>query len=165
MRRLFPGLVFLVLAATPALAAEEEPAKGTLRLQADTIVFDRGKGEVHLTGKVRVVRTMGEQTVQIHCDKMQGEIEDGRLKNVEATGHVRLETKDLTATGARATFDFVKNVIHLFGTEDEWATATSEGMKNRGREIIFHIESQKVTLPKGGETLIDTSKKPEEGGD
>ncbi len=160
------SLLVLMVAASGLLYAEEaEQESTTLQLSAEYIDFDPQKGEISLDKNVRVVRELGEETLTITCDKLNGKLQDGELSDVEAIGNVKLDTGQLSATGTRAVFDFEENIIRLYGTEDEWATASSEGVNSRGPEIIFNIETQKVTLPEGGVTDIDTSRRPGTQGD
>lgn len=160
------SLLVLAAAAAGLLYADEaEQESTTLQLSAEYIDFDPQKGEISLNENVRVVRELGEETLTITCDELNGRLQDGELTDVEAIGNVKLDTGQLSATGTRAVFDFEKNIIRLYGTEDEWATASSEGVKSRGPEIVFNIETEKVTLPKGGVTDIDMSRRSGTQGD
>ena len=109
-------------AAPPVRAAEPKP---TLRLKADSVVFNQANGDVRLEGNVHIVRTTAERMLAVDCDEVTGKMKDGKMKQLHVKGNVRLETREFTATGAEADFDFSNNIITLDGTMDIRASMTS----------------------------------------
>jgi lipopolysaccharide export system protein LptA len=149
----------------PALSAEEaepKPAQkvATLKLTAKSIVFDRAKGEVNLEGKVVVIRKTADQVLTVECTRMTAKMKEGKVQSVLAIGDVVLTTEEYTAWATQADFDFEKNIIILYGGEDAPAEIQASGMRSTGPEIIFHLDTQQVELPKGGETEVDMSSPP-----
>ena len=139
-------------AAWAAAPPEKPQSGGTLKLKANSIVFDRSKGTALLRGDVHVARTSGKETLTVDCDQLDAQMTDGRMTAVKARGNVRVEASRIKATAARADFDFDKNVITLYGTKDKPATATTAEMKSWGQKIIFYPDSERVDMPDGGET-------------
>ena len=159
--------VALVWAGVPSAAAAEKVSKkeaakkgtpkGTLKLKAKSILFDRAKGNLELVGDVHVVRTVGDDTLTVDCDRMTSKMKDGRMQSVLATGNVRVVTVDVRASAATADFDFEKNVITLRGAKGKPARMTTlkaPVIVSTGRTIIFHVADQRVVMPDGGDTEI-----------
>ena len=147
--------------------AAGDAAKPTLVLKGNVIMFDRSTGDVRLDGQVHVVRTEGEDVLTVDCDHMTAKMKDEKMESVLATGNVKLKTKAYDATAVKATFDFNKNITVLYGEDGKPATVKAQGMVSMGPEIIFHMDSQRVEMLKGGETMIDLKSsepaKPEAG--
>ena len=153
LRRVLSVAAFAAYAGCSALYAAAPPpakpaSKPSLRLKANSIIFDRSKGDIYLEGKVHVTRTLGDQVTVIECEKMTAKMKDGKMESVLATGTVNLTTKELTAVAARASFDFTKNIIVLHG----W----------NGPKIIYHVDDQRVEMPEGGVTEVELEEPPEE---
>ena len=160
--------VFVTCAALTALeAAETAPKKPvfkpTLTLKAESITFDRAKGDILLEGKVHVVRTTADQVLTVDCDKMTARMTKGRMTSVLATSNVKVSTKNLNATAFKADFDFEKNIIKLYGTKGKPASMTTPEMTSTGPTIILYVEDEKVKMPDGGTTIVhlDPAKKSE----
>jgi lipopolysaccharide export system protein LptA len=114
MIRILLVLVILV-AGAGAAAAQGKPSaeSGPIKVTGDTFVIDEANGQATFTGNVEIVRsglTVWAQTVVI---KYGAGVED--VQSMVATGKVRLKTKDQDATGERATFDPVTQMLHMTG--------------------------------------------------
>lgn len=167
LRRVLSVAAFAAYAGCSALYAAAPPpakpaSKPSLRLKANSIIFDRSKGDIYLEGKVHVTRTLGDQVTVIECEKMTAKMKDGKMESVLATGTVNLTTKELTAVAARASFDFTKNIIVLHGWNDKPATAKSPRTVSTGPKIIYHVDDQRVEMPEGGVTEVELEEPPEE---
>jgi lipopolysaccharide export system protein LptA len=137
--------------------AKKGASKGTLKLRAKSILFNRSKGDLVLVGDVHVVRKVGDQTLTVDCDKMTSKMKDGKMQSVLATGNVKLLTADVRASSATADFDFKKNIITLRGADGKPATMTTlkdPVIISTGPTIIFHVDDQRVAMPDGGDTEI-----------
>lgn len=172
MGRRVAGLVIVMAIAlawagvSDAAAAEKAPEKGavkkdapkgTLKLKAKSILFNRSKGDLVLVGDVHVVRTVGEETLTVDCDKMTSKMKDGKMQSVLATGNVKLVTADVHASAVTADFDFEKNIIILRGAKGKPAKMTTlkdPVIVSTGPTIIFHVADQRVAMPDGGDTEI-----------
>ena len=114
MMRIFFVLLMLVAGADAAMAQSKPTAQsGPIKVTGDTFVIDEAKGQATFTGNVEIVRsglTVWAQKVVIEYGSG---VED--VKNMVATGKVRLKTKDQDATGDRATFDPATQMLHMTG--------------------------------------------------
>ncbi len=145
--------------------AEEGPApkpeaNPSVRLKGKSIVFDREKGDILIEGDVQVIRSVEEGVMTVDCEKMTAKMKEGKLENVLAMGNVSLTTKDYTAKALKASFDFAANIIVLYGEKERPASVKSAGMVSTGPKIIYHMDTQRVELPDGGETVIDIKESP-----
>lgn len=151
------GGLFTSYAAERAKA----PPKPTVKLEAKLIVFSVADGDVKLEGDVHVTRSAEGQVLSVYCDNMTAKVKDGKMQSVLATGSVRVNTAEQNATAVRATFDFEKNIITLYGDKEELAAVTSESMTSTGPKIVFYLNEQRVELPEGGTTVINIDNPPE----
>ena len=115
MTRILLILLLLVVAGPAAaqVGGTQNTPSGPIKVTGDTFVIDEGKGEATFTGNVEIVRsglTVWAQKVVIEYGSG---VED--VQNMVATGRVRLKTKDQDATGDRATFDPVTQMLHMTG--------------------------------------------------
>lgn len=115
MIRILLVLVMLV-AGAGAAAAQGKPSaeSGPIKVTGDTFVIDEANGQATFSGNVEIVRsglTVWAQKVVIKYGT--GGVED--VQTMVATGKVRLKTKDQDATGERATFDPVSQMLHMTG--------------------------------------------------
>lgn len=114
MIRILLVLVLLV-AGAGAATAQGKPStqSGPIKVTGDTFVIDEANGQATFSGNVEIVRTgltVWAQTVVI---KYGAGVED--VQSMVATGKVRLKTKDQDATGEKATFDPVTQMLHMTG--------------------------------------------------
>ncbi len=156
-------ILALSLCLSNALAAEEDapakkkPAKAMLTLKAKSIMFDRRKGDLKLEKEVHVTRLIGDQVLELFCDKMTAKMKDGKMQIVHATGNVKLLTPEVRASAPRADLDFTKNVITLLGTKDKPATMTTltpPEITSTGPTIIFYADDERIEMPDGGDTTV-----------
>lgn len=171
MRAVFASVILTVMfvaganvsrlcAAEPA--AKKPQPKTILILKANSIIFNRATGDIKLAGSVHVIRTIGDERLTVDCDKMTATMKDDRLENVLAKGNVSLSMEDLDATASRASFDFTRNIIVLYGEKGKPANAKSARIESTGPKIIFHLNDQRVELPNGGVSKIILGSDPGE---
>ena len=161
------AVTFVAGANVSRLCAAEPPAKKPqpktiLVLKGKSIIFNRATGDIKLEGDVHVTRTVGDERLTVDCDKMTATMKDEKLENVLARGNVSLAMKDLDATASRASFDFTRNIIVLYGEEGRSANAKSARIESTGPKIIFHLDDQRVELPNGGVSKIILGSDPGE---
>jgi lipopolysaccharide export system protein LptA len=105
----------MLVAGAGAAAAQGKPStqSGPIKVTGDTFVIDEANGQATFSGNVEIVRnglTVWAQTVVI---KYGAGVED--VQSMVATGKVRLKTEDQDATGEKATFDPVTQMLHMTG--------------------------------------------------
>jgi lipopolysaccharide export system protein LptA len=113
-RGLLIGLV-LATAVAPALAATPpRVTAGKITVTGDSFVVDDSAHEAIFTGNVFV----NHPEIRVNADKVIAVYGKGGASNItdfEATGHVKIVTKDQTATGDNAVFDPKTHVVTLTG--------------------------------------------------
>jgi lipopolysaccharide export system protein LptA len=99
---------FAVFLAAPALA------QTAVQISADNFTIEEGAKEAVFTGNV----VIKHPTVNVWADKVVATYGDGGtsdIKSFEATGQVKLETDEQTATGDRAAFSPADQLLRLTG--------------------------------------------------
>lgn len=134
------ALVAIAL-ATPALAQTQ------VQISADTFTIEEGRQEAVFTGNVKVTHP----TVNVSAEKVvatygQGGTSD--IKSFEATGNVKLETEDQTATGQRAVFTPGDQLLRLTGNVQ---VSNAAGTVN-AEELVVNLATKisTFTASKGG---------------
>jgi hypothetical protein len=116
-----------------------------------------------LEGEVKVTRTVGDDVMTLTCDEARAKMEGKKVVLAVATGNVRITQEEFTAEAVEASFDLKKNVVVAKGDAKHPAVIRGGGMVSTGPEIIFHVETQRVEFPKGGESRFEEApKKPDE---
>ncbi|HLV83105.1 MAG TPA: LptA/OstA family protein [Devosia sp.] len=137
MLRLFAFLA-LALAATPALAQQE------VNITADLFTLDEQISTAVFTGNVVVVHP----TVTVWAPKVVATYGAGGtsdIKTFEATGAVKLETSDQTATGQRAVFTPGDQLLRLTGD----VVVVNAGGTVNSDELVVNLETNVSTFTSG----------------
>jgi|SRR5690554_4462025 len=137
MLRLFAFLA-LALAATPALAQQE------VNITADLFTLDEQISTAVFTGNVVVVHP----TVTVWAPKVVATYGAGGtsdIKTFEATGAVKLETTDQTATGQRAVFTPGDQLLRLTGD----VVVVNAGGTVNSDELVVNLETNVSTFTSG----------------
>ncbi|MCC6141344.1 MAG: hypothetical protein IT389_12115 [Nitrospira sp.] len=130
--------------------------QGTLMVYSDKMVVsfspqsseDGKKGEPSEVGKsdpLPAAKPAGKGG-----DVMPGS--SGRsVKQIEATGHVRIEKETGNATSSKAVFDNSRRVVTLTGDPVAW----EKGTRVSGEKIIIYLDEDRSVVEGGSHLLID----------
>ena len=134
------SLLFLALAlvATPALAQNK------VNITADLFDLDEANHTAVFTGNVVVVHP----TVTVWAPKVvatYGEGGTSDIKTFEATGDVKLQTVDQTATGKRAVFTPGDQLLRLTGD----VVVVNAGGTVNASELVVNLETNVSTFTSG----------------
>jgi len=119
MRRLLLALPILLLSGLPGLADDAPTATalsgaGKVSITGDNFSVDDNAHQATFDGNVVVTNA----DIKLTSDKVVASYGEGGATNIssfEATGHVKIVTKDQTATGDKAVFDPKKRILTLTG--------------------------------------------------
>jgi lipopolysaccharide export system protein LptA len=133
-------LVFVAfaLAVTPALAQSK------VNITADLFDLDEANHTAVFTGNVVVVHP----TVTVWAPKVVATYGDGGtsdIKTFEATGDVKLQTVDQTATGQRAVFTPADQLLRLTGN----VVVVNAGGTVNSSELVVNLETNVSTFTSG----------------
>jgi lipopolysaccharide export system protein LptA len=73
------------------------------------------------------------------------------VKQIEATGHVRIEKETGNATSNRAVFDNSRRVVTLTGDPVAW----EKGTRVSGEKIVIYLDEDRSVVEGGSRLLID----------
>ena len=73
------------------------------------------------------------------------------VKQIEATGHVRIEKETGNATSGKAVFDNSRRVVTLTGDPVAW----EKGTRVSGEKIIIYLDEDRSVVEGGSHLLID----------
>lgn len=73
------------------------------------------------------------------------------VKQIEATGHVRIEKETGNATSSKAVFDNSRRVVTLTGDPVAW----EKGTRVSGEKIIIYLDEDRSVVEGGSHLLID----------
>ena len=138
MIRSLAAAMLLVFGLTPAAAQE-------VTVTSDSFVVTEASSEAVFTGNVVVNRT----GLKVWADKVVVAYAAGGIENIQsfvATGNVRLETPEQTATGERAHFDPATQVLRLTGN----VVVDNEAGTVRGPELLVDLASSTSVFSGGG---------------
>jgi lipopolysaccharide export system protein LptA len=138
MKRLIPLVLALALATAPTLAAEP------VNITADSFTIDQSNRNGTFSGSVVITRT----GLTIWADKVvvtYGKGGENDIDNITATGSVRIKTPNQEATGGRATFDPLSQILRL--TENVHVL-NAQG-KVSGPELTINLATQTSTFQGG----------------
>jgi len=122
MRRMLLVLPILLLSGLPALADDAPTATslsglsgaGKVAITGDNFSVDDNVHQATFLGNVVVTN----DDIKLTSDKVVASYAQGggtNISNFEATGHVKIVTKDQTATGDKAVFDPKAKILTLTG--------------------------------------------------
>lgn len=138
MRLLALRLALLIVLPSAAFAAD------AVKITADTFLINEAETEAVFTGNVVAERS----GLTVWADKVvvdYGESGLDSIKNLIATGNVRLKTKDQDATGDRATFSAETQILRLMGNV---TVVNAAGILN-GPELLINL-ADNTTVFSGG---------------
>ncbi len=129
--------------------------QGTLMVYSDKMVVsfspqstDGGKGEANEGRKSDA--SSAAKTTGKGGDMMPGS--SGRsVRQIEATGHVRIEKETGNATSSKAVFDNSRRVVTLTGDPVAW----EKGTRVSGEKIIIYLDEDRSVVEGGSHLLID----------
>jgi lipopolysaccharide export system protein LptA len=136
---------WLLLALAAVAFAHTALAANPVEVSADQFVVDQANAQATFTGNVVVSRA----DLKVWADKVVVHYGEGGVTNITnliATGRVRLQTKDQTATGERATFDPRSQVLRLSGN----VTVTSASGTLSGPELVINLVEQTSVFSSNG---------------
>lgn len=132
---------FLIAAtaiSTPAFA------QTPVQITADTFVVEESKQEAVFTGNVVVKHP----TANVWADKVvatYGEGGTSDIKTFEATGTVKIETDEQTATGEKAIFTPSDQLLRLTGNVE----VINSGGTVQAQELVVNLETNVSTFTAG----------------
>lgn len=137
---LFAFILAGALAIGPASAQE-------VKVTGDSFTVNEATSEAVFSGNVAVVHP----TVKVWADKVEVRYGDGGPTSVQsftASGHVRLQTSEQTATGERAVFDPATQILRLTGNVKVTNASGTVGAP----ELVVDIKNNTSTFTgnKGG---------------
>ena len=138
MKRLLPSLLLLAVTLLPALGQQQ------VEISADLFTIEEDTREAIFTGTVVVKHP----SVNVWASKViatYGEGGTSDIRSFEATGAVKLETKDLTATGERAVFTPGDQMLRLTGNVE----VVNAGGTVRSSELVVDMASGVSTFSAG----------------
>lgn len=138
LRRFASLAVFLALLSTPALA------QTPVQISADVFTVEEGKQEAMFSGNVVVKHP----TVNVWAEKVVATYGAGGtsdIKTFAATGNVKLETEDQTATGDRAVFSPGDQLLRLTGN----VKVTNAGGTVNAQELVVNLATNVSTFTAG----------------
>ncbi len=139
MMRMLLAILVVLLGSTAARA------QGPVEVTADGFVVDQAAALATFTGNVVVVRA----DLTVWADKLVVEYADKNLstiRNMVATGKVRLKTATQDATGDRAVFDPRTQILRLNGNVQ---VINASGTVN-GPELLVNLETDTTTFTSSG---------------
>lgn len=137
MLRLFAVLA-LALLATPAMAQQK------VNITADLFSLDEATRMAVFTGNVVVTHP----TVTVWAPKVVATYGEGGTSDIEtfeASGNVKLETEDQTATGERAVFTPADQLLRLTGN----VVVTNSGGTVNADELVVNLATNVSTFTSG----------------
>jgi lipopolysaccharide export system protein LptA len=133
-------ILCLLLGAAPAPDAGKQPVKVT----ADTFVISETGKEATFNGNVVVVHPR----VTVWAAKVVAIYGTGGTSDIQsfvASGSVKLQTKDQTATGDQAVFDPKTQLLHLTGH----VLVVNDSGKVNSPELVVDLKKNKSTFTGG----------------
>lgn len=138
MKRLLPTCLMLALTMLPVLGQQQ------VEISADLFTIEEDKREAVFTGAVVVKHP----SVNVWASKViatYGEGGTSDIRSFDASGAVKLETKDLTATGERAIFTPSDQMLRLTGNVE----VVNSGGTVRSSELVVDMASGVSTFTAG----------------
>jgi lipopolysaccharide export system protein LptA len=135
---------FAALAMAGLLVSTPVLAQTPVQISADTFTVEEGSQQAVFTGNVVVKHP----TVNVWADKVvatYGEGGTSDIKTFEATGTVKLETDEQTATGERAVFTPADQLLRLTGN----VKVTNSGGTVNAQELVVNLKTNVSTFTAG----------------
>ncbi|WP_052951624.1 lipopolysaccharide transport periplasmic protein LptA [Devosia soli] len=136
--RFAPIVLALAFTTVPALA------QTPVQITADTFVVEETSNQAVFTGNVVVKHP----TVNVWADKVVATYGEGGTSDIEtfeATGNVKLETDEQTATGEKAVFTPADQLLRLTGN----VQVTNSGGTVNAAELVVNLETNVSTFTAG----------------
>lgn len=137
--------------------AGERENGGPVKASGDTLTVRRSDRQALLEGSVRIEdqgRVLTGESAVFHFDSQQ------KLERVEAEGEVEIAERasERSGEGARLVYSIPKKMINLEGSP---ATVTDPRGSVKGREIVFDLANNRVTVLRGDDQT-EATYKPED---
>ena len=145
MNRLFFLAVILALGLAPVTGASADTAD-KVAVTGDTFTVEEKTHQATFSGNVVVT----EARLKLTADQVVATYGDGGASNIKsfvATGHVKIVTKDQTATGEKATFDPKTKILTLTGN----VLVVSAAGQMKGPELTLDLK-QSTSVFSGGKS-------------
>lgn len=148
MRRGFvPLLAALLVLAGPALAATATvPGASQVTITGDSFIIDDPHHQAVFTGNV-VAKNADITLTSDRVVALYGAGGASSIRTFEATGHVKIVTKDQTATGARAIYDPGTSLLTLTGD----VVVTSKAGRVKSTRLVVDLR-RKTSVFSGGKS-------------
>lgn len=155
---LLPLLLVPLLLPPPAVAAETPGAAaataavsaatgGSVTITGDNFVVDDPHHQAIFSGNVLVKHTQ----LTLNADKVVADYAtegETSIKSMIATGHVRIVTKDQTATGEKAVFDPKTSLLTLTGN----VVVTTKSGQVESAALVVNVRKNTSTFSGGGKS-------------
>jgi lipopolysaccharide export system protein LptA len=135
---------FVLAAMAAAFLCQPSLAQTPVQITADTFVVEEASSQAVFTGNVVVKHP----TVNVWANKVVASYGEGGtsdIKTFEATGKVKLETDEQTATGERAVFTPADQLLRLTGNVE----VTNSGGTVQAQELVVNLETNVSTFTAG----------------
>lgn len=157
IRLALPAALVLLLLPLPAGAAESPAAAaataavsaatgGSVTITGDSFVVDDPNHEAIFSGNVLVKHTQ----LTLNADKVVAAYDTAgatSIKSLVATGHVKIVTKEQTATGEKAVFDPRTSLLTLTGN----VVVTTKSGQVQSAALVVNVKKNTSTFS-GGRT-------------
>lgn len=149
-------------AATTARGAEvtaaAKRASGSVTVTADELISDDVSKTAEFIGNVKVIRgeyTLSADRLVVLYDReeksQKGNAGDRSfIRSAVAEGNVRIQSKDLTASARKASYDRNSRTIELSGD----SSATTGGGTISGHTLILYMENEQVKVSGSTENRV-----------
>jgi lipopolysaccharide export system protein LptA len=147
MRPLLLGFLLVVLAVPPVLGATDKTAPidpNRIQITGDSFVVDDPHRQAIFSGHVLVTQA----EMSLTADKVlanYGEQGASSIKTFEATGHVKIVTKEQTATGERAVYDPKTHLLTPTGN----VLVTSASGTVQSSQLVVNVKKKTSTFSGG----------------
>ena len=135
-------IVALLVLATPALA------QSPVNVTADELALEQERSMAVFTGNVVVKR----DDLTLWADRVEVQYGSGgvqEIKELVATGKVRLKTRDQDATSSRATYNPSTQILRMTGN----VVVVNAAGTVEGPELIVNLAAQTTTFPASGQRI------------
>ena len=132
---------------------------------ADRLVSDRAGRTATFIGRVKVIR--GDSTIE--SDRLtvfysaitsRGDAAlpgKSAIERIIAEGNVRIRSKELSAHTPKAIYSRPAQTIELLGARSQ---VTSGNNSITGRQIVLHLEGERLTVSSGGDSRVKAVLEP-----
>jgi len=144
-RHLLAIVSLLAFATTGFAAPAPSFSTSQVSITGDSFVVDDKAHQAVFTGHVVVVQS----TMTVNADRVvafYGNKGPSSIKTFEATGNVKIVTKDQTATGDKAVYDPTTHLLHLTGN----VIVTNASGQVHSTELVVDLKRNTSTFTGSG---------------